>query len=101
MFVWIGVCGTRSLSREKLGRDISWAVLSAEVSAEGVSLLRISILLFILPFARPFDPVETVRFALERRFERVACLRVIECCVMVGSDRLCQLRQLRPDWIED
>ncbi|MBZ6373579.1 MAG: hypothetical protein LBE67_00805 [Kocuria palustris] len=85
VFVWTGVWGTiGSLSREKLVRDISWAVLSAEVSEEGVSLLRISMLLFILPFARPFDPVATVRFALERRFERVAFLRVIECDVMIG-----------------
>lgn len=65
---------------------------------EGVSLLRISMLLFILPFACPFDPVETVRFALERRFERVAFFRVIECYAMIGRD---SLRQLRPDWIED
>lgn len=85
------------MSRENEGRDISWAVLSAEVSVEGVSLLRISMLLFIFPFARPLDPVEIVRFALERRFESVAFLRVIECSFIVGRDRL---RQLCPDLIE-
>lgn len=79
MFVWVGVCGTNggSLSREKLGRDMSWAVLSAEDSAEGVSLLRISMLLFILPFTCPFDPVATFRFGLERRLVMFAFLRVI------------------------
>lgn len=65
---------------------------------EGVSLLRISMLLFIFPFARPLDPVETVRFALERRFEMLAFLRVIEWSVIVGRYRL---RQLCPDWIKD
>jgi hypothetical protein len=51
-----------------------------------------------LPFARPFDPVATFRLGLERRFEMLAFLRVIESYVMVGRDCL---RQLRPDWIED
>lgn len=79
VFVWIGVCGANggSLSREKLGRDMSWAVRSAEDSAEGVSLLRISMLLFILPFVCPLDPVATLRLGLERRLERFAFLRVI------------------------
>ena len=69
-----------SWSKEKDGRDIRRAVRSAEVSVDGVSRLRISILLFMAPFAWPFWPVATFKLGLERRLERVADLRVIEMC---------------------
>lgn len=66
------------MSREKLGLDMTRALRSAEDSVDAVSRLRISMLLFILPFAWPLELVASFKLGLERRFDRETFLRVIE-----------------------